>query len=90
MIGVCNSIFPLENLRYAIILVQKTKSSHSKNVVIPDKKNRFSIFLPKRFPYISFTRLQGKNFLFSYSIIPLQPPIKMRIQGFARMSEFLR
>lgn len=88
MIGVCYSIFPLENLRYAIILVQKGKSSHSKNVVIPDKKNRFSIFLPKRFPYISL--LQGKNFLFYYSIIPLQPPIKMRIQGFARMSECLR
>lgn len=87
MIGVCNSIFPLENLRYAIILVQKRKSSHSKNVVIPDKKIVFPFFSQKGSCIFHF---QGKNFLFSYSIIPLQPPIKMRIQGFARMSECLR
>ena len=47
IIGVCNSIFPLENLRYAIILVQKGKSSHSKNVVIPDKKIVFPFFSQK-------------------------------------------
>lgn len=47
MIGVCNSIFPLENLRYAIILVQKRKSSDSKNVVIPDKKIVFPFFSQK-------------------------------------------
>ena len=47
MIGVCNSIFPLENLRYAIILIQKRKSSHSKNVVIPDKKIVFPFFSQK-------------------------------------------
>ena len=47
MIGVCNSISPLENLRYAIILVQKRKSSHSKNVVIPDKKIVFPFFSQK-------------------------------------------
>ena len=67
MIGVCNSIFPLENLRYAIILVQKRKSSHSKNVVIPDKKSFFH-FSPKKVPvYFITPRQKFSFFIFHHS-----------------------
>lgn len=67
MIGVCNSIFPLENLRYAIILVQKRKSSDSKNVVIPDKKIVFPFFSQKVPVYFITPRQKFSFLLFHHS-----------------------
>ena len=60
-------LFPLQKFRYSIIPVQKRKSSHSKNVVIPDKKIVFPFFLPKGSRIFHYSKAKIFFFIFRHS-----------------------